>query len=55
MFPAEIAILIVCAILSYALRPRPQTTPPDTLSDVSVPTIQIGKPGRRRIRDCVGR
>ena len=40
----EIAVLIVTAILSYALRPKPQVTPPDTLSDVSVPTIEIGKP-----------
>jgi hypothetical protein len=40
----EIAVLIVTAILSYALRPKPQTQPPDTLSDVSVPTIEIGKP-----------
>jgi hypothetical protein len=40
----EIAVLIVTAILSYALRPKQQTPPPDTLSDVSVPTIEIGKP-----------
>lgn len=40
----EIAVLIITAILSYALRPKPQTQPPDTLSDVSVPTIEIGKP-----------
>ena len=40
----EIAVLIVTAILSYALRPKQQTQPPDTLSDVSVPTIEIGKP-----------
>jgi hypothetical protein len=40
----QIAVLIVAAILSYALKPKPQTTPPDTLSDVSVPTIEIGKP-----------
>ena len=40
----QLAILVVAAILSYALTPKPQTTPPDTLSDVSVPTIEIGKP-----------
>ena len=40
----EIAVLIVTAILSYALRPKQQTPPPDQLSDVSVPTIEIGKP-----------
>jgi hypothetical protein len=40
----EIAVLIVTAILSYAMRPKQQTPPPDTLSDVSVPTIEIGKP-----------
>jgi len=40
----QLAILIVCAILSYALAPKPQTPAPDTLSDVSVPTIELGKP-----------
>lgn len=40
----QLAILVVAAILSYALTPKPQTPPPDTLSDVSVPTIEIGKP-----------
>lgn len=40
----EIAVLIVTLILSYALRPKQQNPPPDTLSDVSVPTIEIGKP-----------
>jgi hypothetical protein len=40
----QLAVLVVAAILSYALTPKPQTQPPDTLSDVSVPTIEIGKP-----------
>lgn len=40
----QLAILVVAAILEYALTPKPQTPPPDTLSDVSVPTIEIGKP-----------
>jgi hypothetical protein len=40
----QLFILVVAAILSYALTPKPQTPPPDTLSDVSVPTIEIGKP-----------
>jgi hypothetical protein len=40
----EIAVLIVAMILSYALTPKPQVQPPDQLSDVSVPTIEIGKP-----------
>lgn len=40
----QLIILVVAAILSYALTPKPQTQPPDTLSDVSVPTIELGKP-----------
>jgi hypothetical protein len=40
----QLAILVVAAILSYALTPKPKTPPPDTLSDVSVPTIEVGKP-----------
>ena len=40
----QLAILVVAAILTYALTPKPQTPPPDQLSDVSVPTIEIGKP-----------
>jgi hypothetical protein len=40
----QLAILVVAALLSYALTPKPKTPPPDTLSDVSVPTIEIGKP-----------
>jgi len=40
----QLAVMIVAAILSYALRPKPKTPNPDTLSDVSVPTIEVGKP-----------
>lgn len=39
----QLAILVVAAILSYAFTPKPKTPPPDTLSDVSVPTIENGK------------
>lgn len=40
----SLIVAVVAAILQYALTPKPQTPPPDTLSDVSVPTIEIGKP-----------
>jgi hypothetical protein len=40
----QLAVLVIAAILSYALTPKPKTPPPDTLSDVSVPTIEVGKP-----------
>lgn len=40
----QIAIVVIAALLQYALTPKPKTPPPDQLSDVSVPTIEIGKP-----------
>lgn len=40
----QLIILVVALILSYALRPRPQNPPAATLDDVSIPTIEIGKP-----------
>jgi hypothetical protein len=40
----QLAVMLVAAILAYALTPKPKTPAPDTLSDVSVPTIEIGKP-----------
>lgn len=40
----QLIILVIAAILSYALRPKPQTPPAATLDDVSIPTIEIGKP-----------
>jgi hypothetical protein len=43
MWP-QLVFMIVAAILAYALTPKPKTPAPDTLSDVSVPTIEIGKP-----------
>lgn len=39
----QLAIVIIAALLEYALTPKPQVPPPDQLSDVSVPTIEIGK------------
>lgn len=43
MWP-QIFIMVIAALLTYALTPKPKTPPPDQLSDVSVPTIEIGKP-----------
>lgn len=40
----QLIVMIVAAVLSYAMQPKPQQPNPDTLSDVSVPTIEIGKP-----------
>jgi uncharacterized membrane protein len=40
----QLIIMVVAAILSYALRPKPQNPPAATLADVSVPTTEIGKP-----------
>lgn len=40
----QLVIMIVAMILSAAMRPKNQTPPPASLSDVSVPTIQQGTP-----------
>lgn len=37
-------LLVVSALVSYALRPRMQDPPAATLADVSIPQIEIGKP-----------
>jgi hypothetical protein len=44
MIWVQLAILVISAVLTYALTPKPQSPAPDQLSDVSVPTIEIGKP-----------
>jgi hypothetical protein len=40
----QLVIMIIAAILAYALQPKPQQPQAQTLEDVSVPTIEIGKP-----------
>jgi hypothetical protein len=40
----ELVIMIVAAIISYALTPKPTQPLADTLSDVQIPTVEIGKP-----------
>ena len=49
-----IAKLLFVALLSYALRPRPQLQPPATLEEIESPTAEDGRPipvvfGRRRL------
>jgi hypothetical protein len=43
MWP-QLIILVVAAILSYALTPKPQAPVAATLDDVSIPTTEIGVP-----------
>lgn len=40
----QLIIMVVAAVLSYALRPKPQRPAAETLEDVDVPTIEVGKP-----------
>lgn len=40
----QLAIFIVSALLSYALRPKPKAPPAATLQDVNIPTIDQGTP-----------
>jgi hypothetical protein len=43
MWP-QLIILVVAAILSYALTPKPQTPAAATLDDVNIPNTEIGVP-----------
>jgi hypothetical protein len=40
----QLIVLIIAAVLTYALTPKPKQPNPDSLSDVSIPTIEVGKP-----------
>lgn len=40
----QLAILIISAALSYALRPKPPVPKAATLSDFNIPTPEVGKP-----------
>jgi hypothetical protein len=44
MIYVQLAIMIIAAVLAYALRPKPQAPAPASLYDVNLPTIEIGKP-----------
>ena len=50
--PVQLIIMILAAILTYALSPKPKTPSPDSLSDVSIPTIEVGKPVCVVFGDC---
>lgn len=43
MWP-QLILLVVAAILSYAMRPKAQVPPPATLDDANIPTTEIGVP-----------
>lgn len=36
--------LVVAAVISYALAPKPPSQPPPSLDDVSAPTAEEGRP-----------
>jgi hypothetical protein len=40
----QLAVLVIAAILSYALTPKPQVPPAATLDDANIPTTEIGVP-----------
>lgn len=40
----QIAIMIVSAIISYALAPKPPTPKPASLGDIEAPTAEEGRP-----------
>lgn len=40
---AYIAVLVVAVIASYALRPKPESTPPAGVSDIEAPTAEEGR------------
>ena len=53
-FWVQLAIWVVTTLISLALTPKPQTEKPNTINDVTVPSIDEGKPipvvfGRMRI------
>lgn len=39
-----IYVLVVAAVISYALAPKPPAPPPPALEDFTVPTAEEGKP-----------
>lgn len=39
-----IVVLIIAAVVSYALAPKPPIPPPATLEDFQVPTAEEGRP-----------
>lgn len=39
-----IGVLIVAAVVAYALAPKPPTPPPPALEDFQVPTAEEGRP-----------
>lgn len=48
--------LVLVAVISYALRPKPQTLKPATLDELDVPSTELGRTikklwGRRRCVD----
>jgi hypothetical protein len=43
-FWIQLAIWAVTTLISLALTPKPQTKKPDTINEVSVPSIDEGKP-----------
>jgi hypothetical protein len=43
-FWVQIAILVVIALISYALRPKPPTPRPAALGEFNVPTAEEGRP-----------
>lgn len=40
----QLIIMVVAAVLSYALSPKPQGATAENLSDVDIPTTEIGTP-----------
>ena len=40
----QIGIMIVSALISYALRPKPEAQPPAALEDFQAPTAEEGRP-----------
>jgi hypothetical protein len=39
-----LVVLVVAAVISYALAPKPPTQPPPALEDFTVPTAEEGRP-----------
>jgi len=42
-FWVQLAIMVVCAVLSYALAPKPPEPPKPSLDDFSLPTAEEGR------------
>jgi hypothetical protein len=40
----QLVIMVVAAVVSYALTPKPKQPGADTLDEVQIPTVEIGKP-----------